>query len=32
MLQFDLDGYLLSASTAGEDRWTELGGPDKEEV
>ena len=23
-------GYLISASTAGEDRWTETGGPDQE--
>lgn len=30
MLQFDIDGYLLSASTPGEDRWTESGGPDKD--
>jgi Calpain family cysteine protease len=30
MLTFDNDGYLLSASTSGEDRWTEAGGPDKE--
>jgi calpain-15 len=29
MMHFDNDGYLLSASTPGEDRWTELGGPDK---
>jgi len=30
MLHFDEQGYLLSASTSGEDRWTEAGGPDKE--
>lgn len=30
MLDFDNSGYLLSASTPGEDRWTEVGGPDKE--
>ena len=29
MLIFDKQGYLLSASTPGEDRWTELGGPSK---
>lgn len=29
MLSFDEEGYLLSASTSGEDRWTEAGGPDK---
>jgi hypothetical protein len=26
---YDEDGYLISASTPGEDRWTEVGGPDK---
>ena len=25
---FDEEGYLISASTPGEDRWTELGGPE----
>ena len=30
MLRYDEYGYLLSASTPGEDRWTEVGGPDKE--
>lgn len=30
MLHFDNEGYLLSASTPGEDRWSEAGGPDKE--
>ena len=25
--QFDESGYLISASTPGEDRWTETGGP-----
>ena len=30
MLQWDDNGYLLSASTSGEDRWTEAGGPDRE--
>jgi hypothetical protein len=29
MIKFDSQGYLLSASTLGEDRWTELGGPSK---
>ena len=29
MLTFDEAGYLLSASTPGEDRWTESGGPNK---
>lgn len=29
MLTFDEAGYLLSASTPGEDRWTEAGGPNK---
>jgi calpain-15 len=29
MLRFDEVGFLLSASTDGEDRWTESGGPDK---
>jgi hypothetical protein len=29
MTEFDNEGYLLSASTPGEDRWTEAGGPDK---
>ena len=27
MKQFDEAGYLISSSTAGEDRWTESGGP-----
>jgi hypothetical protein len=27
---FDDSGYLISASTPGEDRWTETGGPDQE--
>lgn len=27
MKQFDDNGYLMSASTSGEDRWTETGGP-----
>ena len=27
MKSFDVSGYLMSASTAGEDRWTETGGP-----
>jgi len=27
MKQFDEAGYLISASTPGEDRWTETGGP-----
>ena len=30
MLDFDNSGYLLSASTPGEDKWSEEGGPDKE--
>ena len=29
MRRFDNLGYLLSASTPGEDKWTEVGGPDK---
>lgn len=29
MLKFDEYGYLLSASTPGEDKWTETGGPNK---
>jgi hypothetical protein len=29
MRSFDDSGYLMSASTAGEDRWTETGGPTK---
>eukprot|EP00357_Protocruzia_adherens_P011223 CAMPEP_0115030694 /NCGR_PEP_ID=MMETSP0216-20121206/37993_1 /TAXON_ID=223996 /ORGANISM="Protocruzia adherens, Strain Boccale" /LENGTH=823 /DNA_ID=CAMNT_0002408007 /DNA_START=44 /DNA_END=2515 /DNA_ORIENTATION=+ len=28
--QWDEDGFLISASTHGEDRWTEGGGPDEE--
>lgn len=27
MKNFDESGYLISSSTAGEDRWTEAGGP-----
>ena len=27
MKSFDESGYLISSSTAGEDRWTETGGP-----
>ena len=27
---FDSEGYLISASTPGEDRWTETGGPEQE--
>lgn len=27
MKNFDDSGYLISSSTAGEDRWTETGGP-----
>jgi calpain-15 len=30
MKHFDEEGYLISASTPGEDRWTEIGGPDQE--
>lgn len=26
--QYDDEGFLMSASTTGEDRWTEFGGPD----
>lgn len=29
MVAFDENGFLLSASTPGEDRWTEKGGPSK---
>jgi len=29
MLKFDEQGFLISASTPGEDRWTETGGPNK---
>eukprot|EP00742_Colponemidia_sp_Colp-10_P006128 GILJ01006558.1.p1 GENE.GILJ01006558.1~~GILJ01006558.1.p1 ORF type:complete len:814 (-),score=130.82 GILJ01006558.1:164-2605(-) len=32
LVQWDADGYLMSASTPGEDRWTETGGnPNSEE-
>ena len=27
---YDDDGFLISASTPGEDRWTEYGGPDQD--
>ena len=27
LLHYDLEGYIMSASTQGEDRWTEQGGP-----
>jgi hypothetical protein len=27
MKLFDESGYLMSASTPGEDKWTETGGP-----
>jgi calpain-15 len=30
MKRFDESNYLLSASTPGEDRWTETGGPTEE--
>lgn len=30
MLKFDEQGFLISASTPGEDRWTESGGPNKQ--
>ena len=29
MRRFDTLVYLLSARTPGEDKWTEVGGPDK---
>lgn len=29
LMDYDNNGYLISASTPGEDRWTEVGGPDK---
>lgn len=29
MANYDNYGYMISASTAGEDRWTEGGGPNK---
>jgi hypothetical protein len=30
MKNFDEQNYLMSASTEGEDRWTETGGPTEE--
>ena len=30
MKQYEEDGFLLTASTQGEDRWTEGGEPDEE--
>jgi len=29
IVKYDLEGALLSASTPGEDRWTETGGPEQ---